>query len=72
MGLQVESDEDLATIAGRLSAAGNAVATQKNASCCYAVGNKEWVTDPSGISWETFHTFDDNTVHGKDSAPHSL
>jgi catechol 2,3-dioxygenase-like lactoylglutathione lyase family enzyme len=69
LGLQVESDENLATIAGRLSAAGNAVATQKNASCCYAVGNKEWVADPSGISWETFHTFGENTVYGKDSAP---
>ncbi|HVN90251.1 MAG TPA: ArsI/CadI family heavy metal resistance metalloenzyme [Candidatus Binataceae bacterium] len=69
LGLQVESDEDLANIAGRLTAAGNAVATQKNASCCYAVGNKEWVADPSGISWETFHTFGENTVYGTDSVP---
>ncbi len=69
LGLQVESDEDLAAIAERLTAAGNAVATQKNATCCYAVGNKEWVADPSGISWETFHTFGENTVYGTDSVP---
>ena len=69
LGLQVESDEDLATIAGRLTAAGNAVATQKSAACCYAVGNKEWVADPSGISWETFYTFGDNTVYGADTVP---
>jgi predicted enzyme related to lactoylglutathione lyase len=69
LGLQVESDEDLATIAGRLTAAGSAVATQKSAACCYAVGNKEWVADPSGISWETFFTFGENTVYGVDSAP---
>ena len=69
LGLQVESNEDLATIAGRLAAAGNAVAAQKSASCCYAVGNKEWVADPSGISWETFYTFGDSTVYGADSVP---
>lgn len=68
LGLQVESDEDLAVIADRLAAAGNAVASQKNAACCYAVGNKEWVADPNGISWETFHTFGENTVYGTDMA----
>ena len=24
--------------------------------CCYAPSNKYWVTDPTGIAWETFHT----------------
>jgi len=69
LGLQVESDDDLATIAGRLDAAGQSVTKQKNAACCYARGNKGWVSDPSGISWETFHTFGENTVYGNDVAP---
>src|SRR5271168_575610 len=69
LGLQVESDEDLATIATRLDAAGQSVAKQENAACCYARGNKGWVSDPSGISWETFHTFGENTVYGNDLAP---
>ena len=69
LGLQVESDEDLATIAARLDAAGRSVVKQENASCCYARGNKGWVSDPSGISWETFHTFGESTVYGKDGAP---
>jgi hypothetical protein len=34
LGFQVESDEDLATIAGRLAAAGQAVVKQDKASCC--------------------------------------
>jgi len=55
LGLQVESSDDLAMIAGRLSAAGQSVAKQENAACCYARGNKGWVPDPSGISWQTFH-----------------
>ncbi len=69
LGLQVESDEDLATIAGRLNAAGQSVVKQENAACCYARGNKGWVADPSGISWETFHTFGESTVYGNDAAP---
>ncbi len=69
LGLQVESDGELATIAGRLAAAGQSVVKQEDAACCYARGNKGWVSDPSGISWETFHTFGENTVYGNDVAP---
>jgi hypothetical protein len=69
LGVQVESDEDLAMIAQHLEAAGQSVAKQQNASCCYARGNKGWVSDPNGISWETFFTFGENTVYGNDIAP---
>jgi catechol 2,3-dioxygenase-like lactoylglutathione lyase family enzyme len=72
LGLQVESDEDLATIAGRLNAAGQSVVKQDNAACCYARGNEGWVSDPSGISWETFHTFSESTVYGNDGAPRPM
>jgi hypothetical protein len=68
LGLQVDSDEDLAIIAGHLDAAGHSVVKQENAACCYARGNKGWVSDPSGISWETFHTFAESTVYGNDIA----
>jgi catechol 2,3-dioxygenase-like lactoylglutathione lyase family enzyme len=69
LGLQVESDDELTTIVQRLDAAGQSVLRQENASCCYAQGNKGWVGDPSGISWETFHTFRENTTYGIDVAP---
>lgn len=69
LGFQVESDEELATIAERLDSAGQLVVRQENATCCYASGNKRWVDDPSGISWETFHTFGESTVYGDDIVP---
>jgi len=69
LGFQVESDDELATIAGRLKQAGASVATQKNAACCYAVGNKEWAADPSGLSWETFYSFGENITYGSDMVP---
>jgi len=71
LGLQVESDEDLAAITERFDEAGRSVAKQQNATCCYAQGNKGWVSDPSGISWETFHTFGESTVYGADLRPES-
>ena len=66
LGFQIESDEDLAAVAQRLTAAGEPVVEQDNATCCYARGNKRWVSDPSGISWETLHTFGESTVYGDD------
>ena len=69
LGVQVESDEELATISRRLEEAGQAITKQENASCCYARGEKGWVSDPSGIAWETFHTFGESTVYGNDVAP---
>ncbi len=69
LGFQVESDEELAVVARRLDAAGQWVVKQENATCCYARGNKSWVNDPSGISWETFHTFGESTVYGDDTVP---
>jgi catechol 2,3-dioxygenase-like lactoylglutathione lyase family enzyme len=69
LGFQVDTDEELASIAERLDAAGEQVVKQENATCCYARGNKGWANDPSGISWETFYTFGESTVYGNDIAP---
>jgi hypothetical protein len=69
LGLQVESDEDLAAVGQRLNAAGECVLEQENATCCYARGNKRWVNDPSGIPWETFRTFGESTVYHAISSP---
>ncbi|HUO05809.1 MAG TPA: ArsI/CadI family heavy metal resistance metalloenzyme [Candidatus Binataceae bacterium] len=69
LGFQVETGDELAAIAGRLDAVGAAVVRQQDAACCYARGDKGWVADPSGISWETFHTTGESTVYGNDIAP---
>ena len=69
LGIQVESDAELAELAGRLRAAGTATRDQAQAACCYARSNKSWVTDPSGLDWETFHTFGGAVTYGEDAAP---
>jgi catechol 2,3-dioxygenase-like lactoylglutathione lyase family enzyme len=56
LGLQADSDEELETLNDQLQQADLATQAEKAISCCYARSNKYWVTDPTGIAWETFHT----------------
>ena len=64
-GIQAETADELAVIAGRLKAAGETTFDQQATSCCYAKSDKSWVVDPSGVQWETFHTFGQATVYGE-------
>jgi hypothetical protein len=64
LGVQVESDEDLRVMHKRLGALESKVIAEADAACCYAKSDKYWVTDPSGIAWETFHTLDSIPVFG--------
>ena len=66
LGIQVEDDVELATVADRLARAGQSIYEQKATTCCYARSNKAWVHDPEGVAWETFHTFAESTVYGED------
>lgn len=65
LGVQVESDAELATLRKQVAAAEITALDQPNAECCYARSGKYWVTDPQGIAWETFHTLDSIPVYGK-------
>src|SRR5258708_9415962 len=66
LGIQVETDGELRELAGRLKAAGESTSDQESATCCYAQSNKSWVSDPTGVRWETFFTFGDATTYGED------
>jgi catechol 2,3-dioxygenase-like lactoylglutathione lyase family enzyme len=56
LGFQADSAEELEGIHARLQTADAAILPEEGASCCYAKSDKYWVTDPSGIAWESFHT----------------
>jgi hypothetical protein len=64
LGIQVESKTELAEVYARLRKAGGAVIDQGETTCCYAKSEKSWIDDPTGISWETFHTTGESTVYG--------
>jgi catechol 2,3-dioxygenase-like lactoylglutathione lyase family enzyme len=66
LGIQVETGAELAELAARLKAAGETTRDQEATTCCYARSDKAWVDDPSGLRWETFHTFGEATIYGED------
>ena len=68
LGIQVETDALLRTLAGRLKQAGETTRDQEATTCCYAQSNKSWVNDPSGVRWETFFTFGEATTYGEDES----
>lgn len=65
VGIQTDSEEELAAVRARLDAAGLAGVAQDNTTCCYARSDKYWVVDPQGIAWETFHTLGSAPVFGE-------
>ena len=68
LGFQVDTDEELRGMRAQLEAADARMVEENEQPCCYAKSDKYWVTDPSGIAWETFHTLGSIPVYGKDTA----
>jgi len=64
LGIQVEDGGELQEVYGRLKEAEGPVLEEGKTTCCYAQSEKSWVADPSGVSWEAFHTTGESTVYG--------
>lgn len=56
LGIQTESDEARGRIEDRLQAVHVPGTPETATTCCYAVSDKYWITDPQGVPWEVFHT----------------
>jgi hypothetical protein len=67
LGLQVDSGEELRGMQTQLKAADSQLIQENEQPCCYAKSDKYWVTDPTGIAWETFHTLGSIPVYGEDT-----
>ena len=64
LGIQVDSDSELALIARRLKQAKIKTSEQHNTACCYARSNKYWAVDPQGIAWESFQSLENIPIYG--------
>ena len=68
-GIQVKSTEAVEVVARRLNEAGSKTSTEENVTCCYAVQNKVWATDPDGNKWEVYVVLDNDAAsHASPSA----
>ena len=70
LGIQVENDDELDEVYGRLQGANAPLIEEGATTCCYAESEKTWVFDPEGIAWETFLTRGESPVYGNDLAKH--
>ena len=59
LGIEVEDAGTVAAMDKRLQEQGLATAPEENVTCCYAVQDKTWVTDPNGHAWEFFYVKED-------------
>ena len=68
LGIQAESDGELAEVYGRLKAADGPMLEEGATTCCYAKSEKSWIKDPDGVVWEAFFTNGEATVYGDSPA----
>lgn len=58
-GIQVGSTADVEAAEAAFKAAGLATFAEAKTSCCYALQDKVWITDPDGNQWEVFTVLGD-------------
>ena len=52
-GIELEAGDELRRWLDRARGAGIETRSEEAATCCYAVADKFWATDPDGNRWET-------------------
>jgi len=59
-GVQLKSSEAVKQVADRLQQAELETRIEENVTCCYAVQDKVWATDPDGNNWEVYVVLDND------------
>jgi catechol-2,3-dioxygenase len=69
LGIEVESAEEVAHAAGRLSGRGMPTDLHENTTCCHALQDKVWVDDPDHVPWEIYTVLADVDAADDGNAP---
>jgi hypothetical protein len=59
LGIQVHEEGELTELREWLKAGDMPVVNEGETVCCYAVSDKSWMQDPSGIPWEAYRKMED-------------
>jgi catechol 2,3-dioxygenase-like lactoylglutathione lyase family enzyme len=62
LGVEVESTDEVTAATRRLADQGLETEVQEQTTCCYAVQDKVWVSDPDGAPWEVYTVLADAPV----------
>ncbi len=61
LGVEVDTPAEVEAASRRLADTGLLPRIQEATTCCYAVQDKAWVTDPDGAPWEVYTVLADAT-----------
>ncbi|PLZ97905.1 glyoxalase/bleomycin resistance/extradiol dioxygenase family protein [Fischerella thermalis CCMEE 5268] len=62
LGIEVESSAQVEQASDRLQQANLTVRSENHTTCCYALQDKIWVTDPDGDEWEVYTVLKDSAT----------
>ena len=65
LGIQVAATEDVRAIRTNWEERGLVPRDEMQTTCCCALQDKAWVTDPDGNEWEVFAVLEDNLAEAK-------
>ncbi|MDJ0689359.1 MAG: ArsI/CadI family heavy metal resistance metalloenzyme [Xenococcaceae cyanobacterium MO_188.B32] len=68
LGVEVETSNEVSAAEQRLNSKGLETETENRVSCCYAVQDKVWVSDPDNAPWEIYKVLDDAATFGRTQA----
>jgi uncharacterized glyoxalase superfamily protein PhnB len=69
LGVEVFAQDEVDAAITRLSAAGIAGPIEVDSTCCHAVQNKVWSSDPQGARWEFYRVLADSDAFGAPPDP---
>ena len=65
LGIQVASSDDVLAMKKNWEDKGLVPREEMQTTCCYALQDKAWVSDPDGNEWEVFTVIEDNLGEAK-------
>jgi uncharacterized glyoxalase superfamily protein PhnB len=65
LGIQVAATEDVVALREQWKERGLIPREEMQTTCCYALQDKAWVSDPDGNEWEVFTVIEDNLPEAK-------
>lgn len=68
LGIQVASTEEVVRMREQWKSRGLLTEDEMQTTCCYAIQDKVWVTDPNGYRWEAFVVLQDQLPEVSSSA----
>jgi hypothetical protein len=72
LGIQVATTDDVNALRDIWTSKGLITRDEKQTTCCYALQDKAWVSDPDGNEWEVFVVLEDNLTEGRGNSDDAI